>query len=288
MSNINNVASPEMNRKVFDIASNMSNLAVACLEEDLDRILNHEREHYSAEDIERKEAELAEAKKDSNTLLSYLASVQNGPVYCETELRDWRFADGYTEDDLPANERDTYILKVKQAEPETGVYFTLYSKQLEELNTTETLNGFSGLIEIRNGKPAISLGLNDNEHILHVMSDISHSLQVIPDSDTSNRPIHGSVTYNNMTVEGSVYPDGNTAWLENARLSIAENIFANRKFINNLHVEDDSRWKHEGGYWNKIVFFENPDSSMPSIMGFLEVIFAPESAFVLDVSDGII
>lgn len=163
------------------------------------------------------------ARLDSGTRQS------NNSVLFQCTINDWQCGE-VADDQIAAEFLDDYTFCVQRSSVSNALFFTIWPKSLGDAvlstgDTEITLNGLAGVIEVRSGKPAISLGLHDQDLFLHVESDVSEGLFVHSDHCPrfdSKMPEHRNVKLksNGVMVSGTHYPGSEENWLEEARKQI--------------------------------------------------------------------
>jgi len=233
-----------------------------------------------------------ESLVDAETVLSqehvFSRSEKTSPctsnVLADFIIQDWRVTevgDGWIG---PKEHRDAYRFVIEQSPSTNQVDFHIYPKVMDELSDELTLNGLAGFIEIRNGKPAISLGTNEKNRPVHVESDIIEGLHIHCDSGSG--PTRGQFKSfdHDMSFDSHYYRCNDSSWLMEVRSEIANERFGYYDF-GELLVVDDNGWEVEDAHWSKTVYFENPTGG-DSIKGHYGLHFANDSIVVLSESNG--
>ncbi|MDA8652367.1 hypothetical protein N9L75_07345 [Porticoccaceae bacterium] len=234
----------------------------------------------------------SESLVDAETVLSqehvFSRSEKTSPctsnVLADFIIQDWhvtQVGDGWIG---PKEHRDAYRFVIEQSPSTNQVYFRIYPKVMDELSDELTLNGLAGCIEIRNGKPAISLGTNENDLPVHVESDIIEGLHIHCDSGSEPAREQFKSFDHGISFDSHYYRCNDSSWLMEVRSDIANERFGYYDF-GELLVVDDNGWEVEDAHWSKTVFFENPAGG-DSIKGHYELHFANDSIVVLSESSG--
>ena len=226
------------------------------------------------------------AKDDMAALRKDIAGHQK--LYCAEmltlDVQDWRLSREIGDvEPVPVEQQTTYTLRIQQAMHSGQILFSISHKELEgEYYDKLSSRGLNGMIEIRNGLPAISLGVDENEHDLHIVSDAVNGLYVVPDNNL-DRPIWKPAILSDAIFNTSLYFESeDREWLTDARRLIAEEQFANHSF--DLTVVDDSGWVVSDNVWKKPVFLEK-DSCNDTVKSVFTVAFYNQSVTVESVSE---
>lgn len=204
-------------------------------------------------------------------------------IIADFEIKDWHLTELGDEWDGPVEHRDNYRFVIEQSPTTSQVYFKVYPKSLDALSNEVTLNGLSGVIEIRNGKPAISLGVNEDQLPIHVESDIYQGLHIHWDAITIEKKTLLYSFDHGMKFESSYFACDDGAWLMEARTEIADNVFADYDF-EPLMVTDTDEWDIIDTDWSRTVYFDNEHGG-DCIKGKFDVIFGENSTVVASISE---
>lgn len=196
------------------------------------------------------------------------------------EIQDWDIDN----EDLPIEHRDVYRCKIQQSKHTRQIYFDIYPKHLDAVDNEVTLNGLSGVLEVRGGRPALSVGVNSEEMDLYIESINYGDLFVHKNdhikSQIASLPLGiGS----NYLHSGIIYKCGASAWLNEAREQLAQNALESFNFGHTLTEAESNGWETADTYWKKVIFWENPAGGA-SIKGHFEVVFADNSTQIISVS----
>lgn len=143
---------------------------------------------------------------------------ENTTTLLNTQIRDWRLSDGHDEDEVPENAKGTYRLTIEKTGPANQIFFSIHD---EVLTTKGYPLGLHGFIEIRDGVPAISLGISPDDNIIHIMSNNTSELAVIKEFE-GDKPTWGEVSFSEHGHNGLVFDvDYSDTVFEN-RIEIAQ------------------------------------------------------------------
>jgi hypothetical protein len=197
-------------------------------------------------------------------------------VLADFDIKDWRVSEDQEESMLKEH-LEIYRFVIEQSQTSNAIFFKVYPKSLVGIDQNVTQNGISGVIEIRNGKPGMSLGLSEDDVILHIDSDVSTGLHV--HHDRFAQP-DNSVFYSHshdLNFESLYYHTGDETWLNNAQKSMVEKIFSEFDF-GELVVSETGNWCNDDNNWSLVIFFENDGGD--SLAGKMTVTFYADSIFV--------
>lgn len=183
----------------------------------------------------------------------------------------------------PKEHQDTYRFVIEQSPRTNQVYFRIYPKDMDKLSNELELNGLAGCIEIRNGKPAISVGTNENTLPVHIESDTIEGLHIHCDSGSEPTREQFESFDHGTSFDSHYYRCNDSSWLMEVRSDITNKRFEDFDFGEMLVVGHNG-WEIEDTYWSKTVYFENPTGG-DSIKGHYELHFANDSIVVLSESN---
>ncbi len=211
---------------------------------------------------------------DSNSNNFYKITSQPLKSVNEMELtmKDWRISESVI---LRDQDCQTFTGTFSANVDREAVYFSIVPEQVKGLAIEEY--GLSGVIEIRNGQPALSLGLHQDDSLLHVESDGRTGLYVHSDNSTPPKQSEWFSDCHGSVFDTHYYGDKLDNWLTRARAEIADNLVASTDF--NLQVEDDSGWDISDNYWRKTLFFNDPNRE-ESTKGYFEITFYKDTTQV--------
>lgn len=206
--------------------------------------------------------------EENNTLTTILNAV----------LQDSQLTENPSGKGLPPESMCKYSLNIEANADRDAYYFSVYNESLEIVLSQTTPSGLFGVIEIRDGKPSISLGLTPDMDDLQVVSNNSTTLSVIPE-EAVEKPTWQTVPINGHNYNGLVFTFDDNTYLNEQRKALADNIFSHYDFEQYV-VADDGSWSINANTWVKTVYFEN--GQLPSIASDFSLTFASNSAQVLD------
>jgi hypothetical protein len=229
-----------------------------------------------------------EHKEVTHTSGEYLNDVYNTSpsfqylplILADFDIVDWRILHRM---DVPAEHECVYRCVIEQSKTTNQVYFKLYPKVLDSLNSSITLNGLSGVIDVQNGMPTISIGLEENENFISIQSDIHKGLYVSTENNIYPVQVSRESSGNRDNTSSYYYCGGDPSWLGQARAEKAEIVFQRYDFPHDMPMAESSGWEIDGDQWKKTCFFDNP-SAGDSIKGYLSLTFAPNSIHLTDVT----
>lgn len=102
-------------------------------------------------------------------------------VVADHSAYDWRLDGSDEADALPDSMKDEYRVVVERCVDSGKVSFQMYPRSLVDLGDESLYQGLFGVLEIRNGKPAMSFGLTADDIGLHVESDVNNGLYIHAD-----------------------------------------------------------------------------------------------------------
>jgi len=190
-------------------------------------------------------------------------------------IKDWRISEV---ENVEHSDADEYELIIEQSHS-GAIFINLYPRSVDIPENNEFCpQGLACIIEIRSGKPAISLGINENDLPLHFESDVHKGLYLHSDDliDTRSTQFHSKS--HGMAFDATYFPIGEDNWLEGTRFAIAEHAFAIHDF-DGLVVSNSEGWVITGDFYKKTVCFDNPDGDTP-LTGYFEIQFHPLSTMV--------
>lgn len=201
------------------------------------------------------------------------------PIIADFNMRDWRLVAGDSLNGISIDQTDIYRVLIEQDVNLNRVFFKVYSTTFDDVRLTEPLNGLSGVIEVRNGKPAISLGLEENNLPLHIESDIISGLYVHSDNniDVSNREFFS--TSHRIPFESTHYELAESSWIMAARSEIANSLFESAE-LSEGNLIDTGSWFCDDTDW-ALSFYVEGDSDGESKRYEYRVKFANESTIVI-------
>lgn len=255
----------ECTRNVYDVALSLSN----ALNLNIESHKHHPDVNWTWDDV-IKDLSMKKIIKQNEGVVELL----------NTTITDWRLSEGHTSDDLLPEHRGEYSLKMEMNIRSKQVFFSVYNKAFNKHGAAAYPMGLNGLIEIRNGVPAISIGITPDENIIHVLSNNSNELAVIKESESMASTLT-PVDFSTHKDVGLVFSVDNNEALHEARLILADDTFSNYDF-GDVDVKDDNGWEVDDNRWSKVVFLEcTCDRS--SVKKELEIIFVKGGTHITSV-----
>lgn len=189
-------------------------------------------------------------------------------VIADFEIQDWEISE---ELDCPLSNRDTYQFLIERLSSTGQVYFSIYPKSLNGSDIEQ--RGLAGVIEVRKGKPGMSLGLCGDDLALQIDSDVHSgfylrsdpSLKIYTEAYQSQHP----ATYYELAAPG---------WLHEARAAIAESTFQRHLQSTNSSGEG-SGWELWGETWQRSI---TPGDE--TLRSNFSITFGEGSACVVDIT----
>jgi hypothetical protein len=197
-------------------------------------------------------------------------------------IQDWHLIEIGAHWTGPREHRDTYRFVIEQSPTTHQIYFKVYPVVFDTLSKEVTQNGLAGVIEIRNGKPGMSVGTEENDLPVHIESNVIDGLYIHCDGGLEPKPAEYVSFDHGMTFDALFYRCNEDSWLMEARSEIADKRFDVYDF-GDMIVVDDSGWEIDDTCWKKSVYFENPTGG-DSIKGLYQLEFASDSTVVLSES----
>lgn len=204
-----------------------------------------------------------------------------------TTIRDWSLSeDGVeaklpikiTDPDvpitLPVNIMGEYSLLVEIHKSTKQVFFGLHNSSL---NAHEDLlkTGLHGMIEIRDGFPAISVGITPDENILHITSNTSNKLTVIPETN-DDKPEWIDAPMNGGFHTGLCFNIDEYDSLAEHRKTLGDTVFESAVKESSGTAKD---WEIDGDNWSKeFVFLELAPNGLERVT--LHLNFIPDTSFI--------
>jgi hypothetical protein len=183
-------------------------------------------------------------------------------VLADFEIQDWQ------ED---AVIKDKFRFVIEQAPNTKQVYFRVYPSVIDELSTEVEIRGLCGAIEIQNGNPAISIGTDEFDLPIHMISDIYKGLYLYVDGDVKQGNKRFESLDKKVSVDSTFFELDSRNELSNARREIADKAFMDYDFDEDI-IKDTGGWECSDGRWDRTVFFEGQDDE-PSRKGQFSVMF---------------
>lgn len=157
-------------------------------------------------------------------------------------VRDWRYSEDLKED-IPESCRDYYRLTVEQAQETGQLYIRLYPYILDEVSNELPEHGLGLCVEVQDGLPALSMGLNTHDLDIQVKSDLNANIAI----------------ENTVTGTGMEMKLGNGDWLTQARAEVAELTY-DKQIWNIEGFIEDSGAEFDGDRYTRTFFQNRPDT----------------------------
>jgi hypothetical protein len=201
---------------------------------------------------------------------------QVAQIILDTTIKDEAYCADPTNPDIPVGNKCRYSFNIESSPDSDSYYFSVYNEALDKVVADCPLTGLFGVIEIKDGKPCISIGLTADENDMTIYSNNSTKLTVVPEQEIGDRSWE-SLLINSNPVTGLVFNVNDEYTLNDQRNLLAEIAFNDHDF-GSLTVKEYGNWASDNNKWSKSVFFENGD--LPSKKGTLTVSFGDESSHI--------
>jgi hypothetical protein len=201
---------------------------------------------------------------------------QDAHIVLNTTIKDIAFSDDPSGESILNNNKCSYSFNIEASTHTDTYYFSVYNESLDKVAGDASLTGLFGAIEIREGKPCISIGMSPDENDIHIISNNSTQLTVVPEKESGER-YWEQVEFQNHSTKCLNFTIDTAHTLNEQRSFLAACAFGEYDF-GDLIVSDDSSWDIDGTQWTKTVFFEDDDK--PSIKGTFSLSFVPDSSYI--------
>ncbi|GIC77204.1 hypothetical protein [Moritella sp. F3] len=226
ISNFNSIEITTITKALQFLQANLDQDLIAKFAEEGHDILAND---FSLQQLEAKVERLNEDKPIQSLL--------------KTSIQDWRLGQGYELHDLPIDQQGKYTLDVSYA-PESGqLYFAVYNASFDRHDLSTT--GLNGILEIRAGLPTISLGVHPDENVIHITSNTSNSLAVVPENSNDHGK-WGPVDFVDRNFPGYVFESNDSEWFMETRTTLAHEALDGFDFGDRI-VEDTTQSWEIGG-----------------------------------------
>ena len=200
-----------------------------------------------------------------------------------TTIKDWRLSEGHTTQDLNPEHCGEFTLNIEKSNNSNQVYLSVYNKAFDNHPVKISPCGLHCILEIRDGIPALSVGIEPDNNIIHVLSNTSNELAIVKEDD-NDYPVWKPVDFIDNKYNGLCFQYDNSDILTEARAILADEVFTNYDFGDRV-VADDNGWDVDNAQWSKTIFFENPNDGA-SIKGHLTLDFKKDSAHIVQIEEG--
>jgi len=217
------------------------------------------------------------------TKLNLYISIQNDNPntvnILNSTIQDWRLSEGYKESDMKPDHCGKYSLNIEQSKATGQIFFSVYNREFDKHPKDIPRFGLNGLIEIRDGVPAVSLGINPDENVIHIMSNNSNELAVIPENDAGIKTWL-PVEFCEAKYKGLCFQVDDFDTLMETRTLLANEAFRGFDFGERV-VKNDNGWEIEDTHWSKTVFFENPADGSDPLNGHFKLTFVENGTHII-------
>jgi hypothetical protein len=151
--------------------------------------------------------------------------------------KDWRLQRDQSDEDVDASDKSSYVMKLEHHTSYNQIWFSILQGNLVEVSKGSgeiTPTGLCGLIEIRDGKPAISLGFDENQNVIHITSNTHNELAITSDHSGISASYGETVRFAENHTE-----------LGLNRTAVASEAFGEHDF-SPLDVNDSDNWTCDG------------------------------------------
>lgn len=185
----------------------------------------------------------------------------------ESVIQDWRLVNSV--DPVPGQGGAKYKLRIEQNQDTGQVWFEVIDLDLSESLTAGTAAkplGLFGVIDIRHGKPGISLGVNEKASRLHILADPIQGLHLYSDN-LQDKPKVSSIPWydSDMSIPSLLFmePD-QQKWLNDVR-----RLFCIREITNRFgKMSHELEFKIVGDNWLCRLFIPGVKGKIISISFF--------------------
>ncbi|WP_210499525.1 hypothetical protein [Vibrio crassostreae] len=187
-----------------------------------------------------------------------------------SSIADWRLKSLSESKDVPIEDRAEFNVSIEKSAATDQVWFNVTQSNLNELSGCGDAipTGLTGLIEIRNGKPVLSVGIEENENVIHVHSNTHNTLTI--EKDSSNTQVFNDGT--NVCYELKL------SLLGQNRKAVADHVFQEWDFGSKT-VTDSNGWCNDANNeWRQTVYLE--DEECIKSKGDLVISFAEDMAWI--------
>ncbi len=205
------------------------------------------------------------------------ASSKNSLTLLDTVVQDWRLQDAVDSQHVQEKDRCEYALRIEQAMPDNKIWIEVYNKAFDRHGCNVHKSGLHCFIEIRDGVPALSVGISPDENIIHILSNTSNILTVIPDAWNAN-PKWMPVDFVEAKHKGLCFPVDDYNALADARLAIAHEYFEGFDFGNDK-VNYYFTWIFDGEILTMPIILEDKEGNITPCS--LEVVFRKNGTHIV-------
>lgn len=148
-------------------------------------------------------------------------------------------------------------LKVSLTDDHSALEFALYPHSLDSLHDIIPKNGIAGRIEVRNGRPAMSLGLAEGELPIHIESDVFAGFDFHTDPFVTSKQSFYDFNHGESIAKRH-FKLASSEWLHSVRRILANKAFEEYDFGNQV-IQDSSGWEISDSEWKQTLYIEDPD-----------------------------
>lgn len=175
-------------------------------------------------------------------------------IVLDTVIKDWRLSDPDSINTVPEKDKCEYTLRIEKDLPAQKLWISIYNHAFDKLAIPFPKTGLHCSIEIRDGVPALSVGVSPDENVIHVLSNTSNELAVIPESN-STKPSWLPVDFTANRHLGFCFPVDDYEVLTEARSDLANENFGRFDFGQKI-ITDESEWESNDDIWEKSFTYE--------------------------------
>lgn len=198
-------------------------------------------------------------------------------IVLNATIKDLAISNDHSGASIPDKNKCIYSINIESSPEGDSYYFSVYNQSLDIVASEASLSGLFGVIEIRDGKPCISLGITPDDHDMQILSNNSTQLMLIPSTTYGEREWE-TVTVNGLSSHALVFTVDDTQFLGEQRNALADIAFADHDF-GDLTISEDGNWERNDTIWKKPVYIDN--DSRETIKGEFTISFADDSSHII-------
>jgi hypothetical protein len=194
-------------------------------------------------------------------------------------IQDWMCSEcGDDESELDPKNIAKYDIRIEKSNNTGQLWLSIVNSEVNKLSNDTYKMGLYAFIEIRDGVPAMSIGIQPDCNIIHVMSNTSTELAVIKECD-DNKPTWMKVDFCDAKHTGLCFTESdNVEYMFEIRQELLGKALANYDF--GCSVKDTGGWEQiNDDVYEMAVFLDQDDA--PSEMTKLTVTFQPHGAHII-------
>lgn len=196
-------------------------------------------------------------------------------VLANCPIKDWELHIAGDTSDIPLDHHVEYNLLVEQHEETKQLFISICDANVAQYPKLNR-DGLNLIVEIRNGLPAISVGIAPDSNLMHIYSNTRNKLATVYENDHPEIE-YGPITFIQPQHEGSCLQIPKEIEFEDCRRFLADEAFASYDFGLGK-VKDHSGWANDENIYVKSVFLE---ATGPSILKHFKVTFKQDSTHIL-------